>query len=237
MFTEESFRAVRDHLTPTGAMALYNYFREKWLVDRLANTSAAAFGAPPRAWVHESRAYLAVMLAGPRADALGSMPAPPSQFFAYGQPQASSPARELARDGSVVPATDDWPFLYMRAPGLPRHYAAALALVLMVSVIAVMGSYPFFRSSSVEKEVRPHFFFLGAGFMLLETKSIVQFALLWGSTWSSASLAIASVLFMALASAMVASRVEMQRRGLVAAALFALVALNYAIPVGRVTFS
>ena len=50
--------------------------------------------------------------------------------------------------------------------------------------------------------------------MLLETKSIVQFALLWGSTWSSASLAIASVLVMALASALVASRVEIRRRGL-----------------------
>src|SRR5262249_22733807 len=56
-----------------------------------------------------------------------------------------------------------------------------------------------------------HFFFLGAGFMLLETKSIVQFALLWGSTWSSASLAIASVLVMALASVFVVSRVEIRR--------------------------
>ena len=34
--------------------------------------------------------------------------------------------------------------------------------------------------------------------MLLETKSIIQFALLWGSTWVVASLAIASVLTMAL---------------------------------------
>ena len=42
------------------------------------------------------------------------------------------------------------------------------------------------------------FFLLGAGFMLLETKSIIQFALLWGSTWVVASLAIASVLSMAL---------------------------------------
>jgi hypothetical protein len=81
-----------------------------------------------------------------------------------------------------------------------------------------------------------HFFALGAGFMLLETKSIVQFALLWGSTWSSASLAIASVLVMALASALIASRVEIRRRGPIAAALLALIALNYLIPVGRVTF-
>ena len=72
--------------------------------------------------------------------------------------------------------------------------------------------------------------------MLLETKSIVQFALLWGSTWSSASLAIASVLVMALASALIASRVEIRRRGPIAAALLALIAVNYLVPVGRVTF-
>src|SRR5437870_5956591 len=64
MFTEESFQAVRDRLAPRGVMAIYNYFREKWLVDRLANTLTAAFGEPPRAYVHEDRAYLAVILAG-----------------------------------------------------------------------------------------------------------------------------------------------------------------------------
>src|SRR5207342_1406727 len=66
MFTEESFRAVREHLKPDGVMALYNYFREKWLVDRLANTVATVFNQEPRVHVHQERAYLAVMLAGPR---------------------------------------------------------------------------------------------------------------------------------------------------------------------------
>src|SRR5262249_54856162 len=51
MFTEESFRAVRDHLKPRGVMVLYNYFREKWLVDRLANTVATVFGQEPLAHV------------------------------------------------------------------------------------------------------------------------------------------------------------------------------------------
>src|SRR6266699_1029713 len=44
MFTQESFDAVRDHLKPGGVMALYNYFREKWLVDRLAKSLTTAFG-------------------------------------------------------------------------------------------------------------------------------------------------------------------------------------------------
>ncbi len=40
MFTEESFRAVRERLKPNGVLVIYNYFRERWLVDRLANTAA-----------------------------------------------------------------------------------------------------------------------------------------------------------------------------------------------------
>ena len=46
----------------------------------------------------------------------------------------------LDRDASIRPATDDWPFLYMREPHLPTHYAWALLGVLVVSVLAVGGS-------------------------------------------------------------------------------------------------
>jgi len=290
MFTEESLRAVRAHLNPHGAIALYNYFREKWLVDRLANTVAAAFGQEPRVHIHQDRAYLAVILAGPRLQEVTMFPPPPMQVLAYRQPHSPSPARLLQRDASVVPATDDWPFLYMRKPGLPRHYVIALAVVLAISAAAVWwarfagapqlevepagqsivgesvavksalsgfppssGSGAAGRSSERGRRSRTihqpapldvnetgasgwHFFLLGAGFMLLETKSIVQFALLWGSTWSSASLAIASVLVMALASAIIAARVRLRGRWPIALPLMGLIALNYWLPVGRVSF-
>jgi hypothetical protein len=80
------------------------------------------------------------------------------------------------------------------------------------------------------------FFLLGAGFMLLETKSIIQFALLWGSTWVVASLAIASVLSMALVANYLVARVEERRPWLVGLTLVALLALNYVIPVGTIAF-
>ena len=245
MFTTESFEAVRDRLSPRGVMVLYNYFREKWLVDRLANTSATVFGRDPLGHVHQDRAYLAVMLAGPRLAELTAPPPLPPDVMAYGQSHAPSPAHPLARDASVVLATDNWPFLYMREPALPGHYLAALALVLVVSALAVWlargqtflpGLTPPSSPGLTPGSWSWHFFFLGAGFMLLETKSIVQFALLWGSTWSSASLAIASVLVMALASALIASRVEIRRRAPIVAALLALIAVNYVVPVGRVAF-
>jgi SAM-dependent methyltransferase len=240
MFTEESFRAVRDHLKPRGVMALYNYFREKWLVDRLANTVSDVFGREPLAHVHQERAYLAVMLAGPRLAELTAPPPLPKLLLAYGQSQDPNPAQPLQRDPTVIPATDNWPFLYMRAPELPRHYLAALAVVLAISTIALFSVVAFagsgFSRPSTSLRAAAHFFFLGAGFMLLETKSIVQFALLWGSTWSSASLAIVSVLVMALVSAFVASRVEIRRRWPIVATLVALLALNYVLPIGRVAF-
>src|SRR5574339_564048 len=55
MFTEESFRAVRDRLAPDGVLVIYNYFREPWLVDRLANMAARAFGSEPAVFVHSAR--------------------------------------------------------------------------------------------------------------------------------------------------------------------------------------
>jgi hypothetical protein len=210
---------------------VYNYFREKWLVDRLANIAANAFGQEPRVHVHEARAYLGVLMAGPRLATLTSDPVIPDRVTAFGQSHAPSPARMHVRDVGVEPATDDWPFLYLHNRHVPSHYLAALALILVVSTVVVLlvlrgqaGTWSW------------QFFLLGAGFMLLETKSIIQFALLWGSTWVVASLAIASVLSMALVANYLVAKVEVRRPWLVGLMLVALLALNYVIPVGAIGF-
>lgn len=231
MFTEEAFRAVRDRLEPNGLLVVYNYFRERWLVDRLANTAANAFGVEPHVHVHEARAYLGVMLAGPR---LAQLPRPleiPDRVTAFGQSHDPTPARLHRRDSAIEPATDDWPFLYLRDRHVPRHYLSALALVVGVSIVVVLltlrgqpGGWSW------------QFFLLGAGFMLLEAKSIIQLALLWGSTWVVASLAIASVLMMALVANFIVVRREVRRPWLVGAGLVALLAVSFVVPVGRLGF-
>ena len=231
MFTEESFRAVRERLKPDGVLVIYNYFRERWLVDRLANTAAVAFGTEPRVHVHQQHAYLGLLMVGPGLQRISTWPAVPDRVAAYNQPDVVSPAVLLARDAAIVPATDDWPFLYMHGPHVPRHYLWALALVLLVSVVAVRGAL-----GRVPSRFSWHFFFLGVGFMLLETKSITQFALLWGSTWVVASLTIASVLTMALAATWAVSRMKTVRPWLVGAVLFALLLASYFLPVGRLAF-
>jgi predicted membrane-bound spermidine synthase len=231
MFTEESFRAVRDRLEPDGLLVVYNYFRERWLVDRLANTAAAAFGQEPRVHVHEARAYLGVLMAGPRLATLDPNVHVPERVTAFGQSHEPSPARLHQRDAGVEPASDDWPFLYLHTRHVPGHYIGALLLILVVSTVVVLASI---RGQGGTWSWQ--FFLLGAGFMMLETRSITQFALLWGSTWVVASLAIASVLAMALAANYVVARVEVTRPWLVGGVLLALLAVNYLIPVGRLGF-
>ncbi len=237
MFTEESFRAVRDRLKSDGVLVVYNYFREPWLVDRLANTAAVAFGAEPRVHVHEARAFLGVMMAGPRLAQLTTPPHIPDQVTAFNQSHAPSPARIHQRDPSIEPATDDWPFLYLKDRHVPQHYVAALGVVLAVSLASVLLTLRVVGAPAADgRKWSWQFFLLGAGFMLLETKSIIQFALLWGSTWVVASLAIASVLTMALAANAIVARWTITRPWTVAGVLVVLLALNYLIPIGRVTF-
>ena len=47
LFTEEAVEAYRDHLAPGGTFAMYNYYREPWLVERYAGTLEDVFGNPP----------------------------------------------------------------------------------------------------------------------------------------------------------------------------------------------
>src|ERR1019366_5429584 len=91
--------------------------------------------------------------------------------------------------------SDDWPFLYLRARIIPGLNLRSMALISGLSLLMV---YMF----SPVRLVQPNWqmFFLGAGFMLLETKAIVHMALLFGSTWFVNSVVFFAILVMVLAS-------------------------------------
>jgi hypothetical protein len=172
------------------------------------------------------------MLAGPRVLQMPPHPPVPDRVTAFGMSHAPSPAHPFARDPAIEPATDDWPFLYLRDRRIPEHYVLTFGLILVASA-ALVGPVVRRQAGTWSWEM----FLLGAGFMLLETKAITQFALLWGATWMVASLAIVSVLVMALAATFVVSRRDIRRPWLIGAVLVALLAIGFALPIGRVTFS
>jgi hypothetical protein len=91
--------------------------------------------------------------------------------------------------------SDDWPFLYLRAKIIPGLNLRSMALMFGLSLLLVYMFSPVHL-------VRPNWqmFFLGAGFMLLETKGVVHMALLFGSTWFVNSVVFFAILVMVLAS-------------------------------------
>jgi len=91
--------------------------------------------------------------------------------------------------------TDDWPFLYLRAAAIPGLNWRGMALVAALSLVILFSFAPV-------RTVRPNarMFFLGAGFMLLETKGVVHMALLFGSTWVVNSIVFFAILVMILLS-------------------------------------
>lgn len=103
------------------------------------------------------------------------------------------PTKIILQDAQKT-STDDWPFLFLQGPFVPLQPTAAGMLVMgLIS----MGLLYFFRNSS-PASWNWQMFFLGAGFMLLETKGVVHMALLFGSTWRINSIVFASILAMSL---------------------------------------
>jgi hypothetical protein len=172
------------------------------------------------------------MLAGPRAAGLTSNPPVPERVTPFGQSHEPTPVQWLVRDRSIEPASDDWPFLYLKNRHIPTHYSVALWLILAASVMLIL---PGVRRATGRWSWQC--FLLGAGFMLLETKAITQFALLWGSTWVVSSLAIASVLTMALAANLVVFRLDLRgREWTIGGFLLVLLAASVALPIGTIAF-
>jgi len=103
---------------------------------------------------------------------------------------------------SAVP-TDDWPFFYMIERTYPVTYMIALGMVLLLSYFFVRKTIGF--TDPIDRSYLP-FFFLGSGFMLVETKAITELGLHLGGTWFVIAAAIMLVLVMALLANLIVTR-------------------------------
>ena len=107
------------------------------------------------------------------------------------------PAPEVLRETDLP--TDDWPFFYLRERGLPGVYLWAMAAVGGFVILLMLGLA---RGMAAEGglALKAAFVLMGAAFVLIETKSIVQFSLLFGTTWLNTSLVLLAVLALVLAA-------------------------------------
>jgi Spermine/spermidine synthase domain len=210
LFTLQAIQSARAHLVPgTGVFAMYNFYRTNWLKDRLANTLNVAYGHAPcinSAGLHQQQ--LSVLT-------ISVKPAAVQCIKTWHRPV-----------GVLPPATDDHPFIYLAANTIPSFYLLTLGLILLASVLLVRTSSGPYRKMTRFADL----FFMGAAFMLLETKSVVQFALLFGTTWFVNALVFAGVLVAVLAAVETSRRVVIRRPQLLYGGLLASLALAWVVP-------
>lgn len=209
LFTTQALTQARSLLKPDGTFAMYNYY-EPWLLDRYANTVRTVYDASP--CVQLGPSY------GPRQQAVLTLR---KDAGTGGCTTTWTP-----RTAALEPSVDDRPFPYLGSRTIPSFYLWMLGLVLLASVIAVR------TVAGPLRTMRPYtdLFFMGTAFLLLETKNVVQFALLFGTTWAVNAAVFAGVLLSVLAAIEVARRVTIRRPILLYAALLAALAAAWLIP-------
>ena len=190
LFTQEALEDVRRVLKPGGAFAMYNYYREDWLIGRLANTAEAAFGHPP--CVDAFRARSAVIVAG--------------------LTEADQRCGDPAVDASVVselsgppPVHDDRPFLYLKDASIPGTF-----LLVIASWCCSCRSLAVRAIGGPLRRMAPYadLACLGAAFLLLETRAVTWSALLFGTTWVVNAIVFAGVLVVVLLAVEVTRRMK-----------------------------
>jgi hypothetical protein len=252
LFTQNAFEDVKANLRPGGVFAMYNYYRQGWVVGRLVKMAHDVFGTEPLVFSFsatdidkkttaigpddgDANAITFVLVGLPdtgskfnarleeiRAklkDAGDSYWLATNESFArrtngYAATQPATPAatqpsemlssgrRDLWRqavpatvtvDEKIPVPTDDWPQLYLREKKLPPEVQMSMYVIggLSLLILAAFSSKASIRPSG-------RMFFLGAGFMLLETKGVVHMSLLFGSTWITNSVVFFAILVMVL---------------------------------------
>jgi predicted membrane-bound spermidine synthase len=213
LFTEEAVRAASRRLSADGDLVFYNFYRQPWVPAKIERMVQRAIGRYP------VRLYA-------RKDFV---------MLAAGAHNASDPPPEPA---GFDTATDDWPFLYLRRRGIPAVYLAAMlavtlavaGLLLWEQRLARRAGPPGPRSALASKLA---FLFMGMAFLLLETKSVVQFSLLFGTTWLNNSLVFLAVLSLVLAANRLAARLPGSWLGVSFLALMASCAVALVSPLAN----
>ncbi len=214
LLTLQSVESARAHLAPGGTMSMYNYYSNH-LYNRYATTMLDAFGQAPCSQV-------GAPLGGRRLAVLTDKPAGETVPNCTGVGNGT-----VWRGAQVAPATDDHPFPYLLNNTIPTSYLWMLALILAASLVAVwlFGSGSFRKMGGYIDLA-----FMGAAFLLLETKNIVQFALLFGSTWLVNALVTVAILVAVYLAVETARHVKLPPPVVLFAALIASLVVTWLVP-------
>jgi SAM-dependent methyltransferase len=225
VYTEESFQEARRLLKPGGILVLKFEVRAPWtwMGERFAAILTDVFGRQPLIFY---------------APAVGKMVSgsvfiesnDPALWQRAQQPDLASllarqrPPFFLPPPPGTIPTTDDWPYVYHRKHSIPGTYLSVSLLLLVLACVSVRSVLQVRRAGTWK------FFFLGAGFLLLETQLISRLALYFGTTWVVNCVAITAILLVLVLANAYVERRHPPRLGPYYFFLAVFLAANYLLP-------
>jgi spermidine synthase len=189
VYTREAMQEAKQLLKPGGLFIIKFQVDTPWIAGRLFALTKEVFEQSPIQFRTDSSQFDT-----------------PGHFYVAGSQERLSRAMSDGVLASYVSShshipmqtasitTDNWPYFYQHEPGLPLS-------VILVS-IAVLLAFGWFLRQAGDRSTRihPHFFFLGAGFMLVEAQIVSRMALLFGTTWVVNSIVVSGLLLLIVAA-------------------------------------
>lgn len=219
VYTEEGIRSAWNRVGAGGHLSLaISCTAGRWFFERLYWTVAQATGRKPVAVYSPLHSGTVTFLAA--RDGVRFAPEELARREVI-QPQSNGER--------ILTPSDDWPFLYIRPGVFPWGYVLVLGFILTFAAVAVPRAFGFSLSTSAGFDWP--LFFMGAAFLLIETRGVTSMSLLFGSTWVVNAAIFSGILAMVLAASLVVQRWGLREPMPWFWALFAAVALLYLFPV------
>jgi hypothetical protein len=219
VYTTQCLDEAKAHLKDRGMVAVTFSVAKKWIGDRIRGMLTTVFDSDPLAFEVGYDGGVSFIV-GPRLEG--------AELTEEHRLEQLAADKRLGYRGAVPPATDDWPYLYLRDKRVPSVYWQVLLILLVLSASVVLRVFP------ESARINLHFFFLGCAFFLIETKSITETALLFGSTWIVNSIVISAILIMILGANMFVRKFKPSDVRPFYVLLLASLLLNYAVPVSSI---
>lgn len=217
IYTREGLRAAWDVLGEEGLLTLaFSVSDSPWLADRLYRTLEHVTGKEPLVIYHG--------LHGSATFFVTKAEDPPNITALRGVRMVPNTSA-----AEIKITTDDWPFLYLRPGIFPWGYLLLLSGILLTSLFAVSRVY---GTDVVGGGFDRPLFFMGAAFLLLQTRGVTSLSLLFGSTWVVNSVVFAGILTTVLAANWAVARLKLthERRWFIP--LILALAVLWVVPVG-----
>ncbi|MFM8273572.1 MAG: spermidine synthase [Gemmata sp.] len=206
VYTVESFTRAKALLNPGGVMVLSFEAQKPFIADRMGRALEQVFGHKPVMFRVPYNAYgwggLVFVIGDAPGAAEAGVAADPKLAALVEEWKAAAPE---SLSGDTPLATDDWPYIYLERPTIPVLY---FVLAGALTLLCAFGLYELKLGGAVKQWGGSswHFFFLGAGFMLLEVQNVSKAAVVLGNTWAVNAVIISGVMVMILLANLTAAR-------------------------------